>query len=277
MRKLELIQPVSNIEMAERRQKRLPDILKLKEDAMEQAPEGRIRATSKEEPAQFYQVTGNGDTTGRYIKKTDDELIRQLAQKTYDKKVLKVLKKERKLLDPLLKHLEEDPIRQVYENLSPSIRQYVTPVTLPDEWYAAEWLDEQYEGNPFYKTKAELMTDRGECVRSKSEVIIANKLFHAGVPYHYEYPVKVWDRGHRNSGTFYPDFYCLNLRTREEFYWEHFGRMSDKEYEHKTAEKLNVYAANNLLLGRDIIATFEDNDTPLDTKLVDQLIEAFLK
>ena len=40
----------------------------------------------------------------------------------------------------------------------------------------------------------------------------------------------------------HPDFYCLNLRTRQEFAWEHFGMMDDPDYASTTAEKLRLYA-----------------------------------
>ncbi|MEE3440399.1 MAG: hypothetical protein VZR07_10670, partial [Ruminococcus sp.] len=50
-------------------------------------------------------------------------------------------------------------------------------------------------------------TQRGEIVRSKSEVIIADALYYANIPYHYEKPIKVGDR------VIYPDFTVLNVKT----------------------------------------------------------------
>jgi len=60
-------------------------------------------------------------------------------------------------------------------------------------------------------------------VRSKSEVIIANLLHQAGIPFTYEEPLYAED------GTFFlPDF---TLRVGgEKFYWEHWGMLSDEGY-----------------------------------------------
>ena len=44
------------------------------------------------------------------------------------------------------------------------------------------------------KNASDLLTLREEQVRSKSEIIIADALFHAKVPYRYEYPVYVRGR-----------------------------------------------------------------------------------
>ena len=66
------------------------------------------------------------------------------------------------------------------------------------------------------------------------------------MPYRYEFPIKLKSEsgtGRKVSEvTFYPDFLCLNLRTREEFCWEHFGLMDDEEYANNAAGKINHYA-----------------------------------
>ena len=44
------------------------------------------------------------------------------------------------------------------------------------------------------------ITDAGERVRSKSELVIANLLYKNNIPYMYECPLKI------NNNTVYPDF-----------------------------------------------------------------------
>jgi len=63
----------------------------------------------------------------------------------------------------------------------------------------------------------------GDMVRSKSEVIIANLLHQAGIPFTYEEPLYAED------GTFFlPDF---TLRIGgEKYYWEHWGMLSNEGY-----------------------------------------------
>lgn len=75
----------------------------------------------------------------------------------------------------------------------------------------------------------------GCMVRSKSEVIIANLLAAAGIPFRYEVPLFAPD------GTFYlPDF-TIEWRGRKLF-WEHLGMLDKTEYKKKWDQKKKWYA-----------------------------------
>lgn len=78
----------------------------------------------------------------------------------------------------------------------------------------------------------EILTEKGESVKSKSEKIIADKLNMMNVPYCYEGPLYMKGYGHVK-----PDFKVVNVATRKEYYWEHFGLMSDEEYAKKAIKK----------------------------------------
>ena len=127
-----------------------------------------------------------------------------------------------------------------------------------------------------------LFTEKGEQVRSKSEVIIANSLKAAGVPYRYEFPL-LMDKN-ANDPDFpdydfcklHPDFYCLNLRTRREFAWEHFGMMDDPEYAARVAEKIQLYQENGFFPGKNLIITMETSKKPLSSKVLKHLIKEYL-
>ena len=92
-----------------------------------------------------------------------------------------------------------------------------------------------------------------------------------GVPYRYEYPLKI-----RGWGVFYPDFYALNVRTREEFILEHFGMMDNPEYLRKFMKKTRIYEKNGIYFGNNLLCTFETSADPLDPLAVDELIRRFL-
>lgn len=106
-------------------------------------------------------------------------------------------------------------------------------------------------------------------MRSKSEVIIADTLFRHNIPYRYEFPITLKRsnsddirRDFGSSITLYPDFLCLNTRTRTEFYWEHFGLMDDPAYSNNAAGKLRLYTENGILAGRNLIITMETQTEP---------------
>ncbi len=82
-------------------------------------------------------------------------------------------------------------------------------------------------------------TKRGDLVRSKSEVIIANELLSQGIDrYEYEAPLTL-----ANSETRYPDFTVVDDDTSARYYWEHLGRLRDPDYEARWKRKLEAYRA----------------------------------
>ena len=82
----------------------------------------------------------------------------------------------------------------------------------------------------------------------------------------------------RGKGTtnFFPDFTCLNLRTREEYLWEHFGMMDDPEYALNAMGKLDVYEKNGIFLGKRLIVSRETVENPLNVKRIQNLAEEYL-
>lgn len=262
-------------------EKRLADLQKIlaaKKKSYEKAPQGRIRISQNGGHPEYYLVTETGSLRGKYLPHSQETLARQLAQKDYDVRLIKQLQKEIDTLQNYLKHTGDGrAISELYDSLCPARRALITPVTLTDEQYAANWQEVSWAGRPFSPDTPLLLTARGERVRSKSEVIIADTLFRHKIPYRYEYPLQV----HRTPGsgdtiTLHPDFLCLNTRTRTELYWEHFGLMDDPDYSANAAGKLRLYTENGILSGRDLIITMETQKEPLSTRSIEKLIEGFL-
>lgn len=63
-------------------------------------------------------------------------------------------------------------------------------------------------------------TDRGELVRSISEVVVANALHSEGIDYSYERAL----RGHDGMDR-YPDFTVVDRITDQTVFWEHLGML----------------------------------------------------
>lgn len=84
-------------------------------------------------------------------------------------------------------------------------------------------------------------TVRGEFVRSKSEVIIADRLHAAGVEYEYEKKL-VMDGMIR-----YPDFTIEDDASGLTVYWEHLGMLGDAGYRSRWEAKLALYARAGIL------------------------------
>jgi hypothetical protein len=112
-------------------------------------------------------------------------------------------------------------------------------------------------------------TTRGELVRSKSEVIIADLLHANGINYLYEEPLKL-------GGTIrYPDFTIEDDDLGITYYWEHCGMLSNLEYRKRWEAKLEWYRSHNILPieeGGNLIVTMETENGGIDSKKIQQLI-----
>ena len=78
------------------------------------------------------------------------------------------------------------------------------------------------------------------------------------------------------DGLYHPDFMVLNRRTRQEFFWEHFGMLDNPGYAYTNIRKLRIYAAHGLYPGVNLILTAEAEGQILDTQEVEALIRQYL-
>lgn len=277
-------QPLTPLFIEPLLQKRLAELntllaTKLKE--VKKAPAGSLRVTSSNHVTQYYHKTQRGDTCGRYIPAKNRRLAKALAQKDYDLQLIEALKKESRLLENAINSYEHiNKTSALAENIFARLHKgrlsLVRPVTPPYADFAKMWQSVDYEKKPFAPDAPELFTSRGERVRSKSEIIIADALTRLGIPYRYEYPVELTtENGERRL--FHPDFICLNLRTREEFLWEHFGMMDDAEYSAKAARRLRLYETNQIFPGKNLIISVETSDQPASARQIERLAAQYLK
>lgn len=147
----------------------------------------------------------------------------------------------------------------------------VTPVEPIWEKELVRWYDSEYHGKEFYEGTAEIVTEKGERVRSKSEKILADYFYRNNILYQYERPLYL-----KGYGTVYPDFTFLSKKTRKEIYWEHEGMMDKPEYAKSAVKKIESYQRNGIHLGERLILTFETELTVLNSQIVEELVEKYL-
>ena len=283
MKKLENLPPEQFSMAIEQRITELEQTLKSKQFAVKHTESGLVRIAVKRGQFQFYRRDSPSDIQGKYIPRSQDALACSLIQNDYDTKVIPALEEEIKYLKQFQKIYAAKCVDKVYNKLASPRRQIVKPVTLHEQHYGAAWLKVEYRKKKIPPEITVLDTENGEKVRSKSEVIIANTLKAAGVPYRYEFPL-LMDKNAEDPDfpdydlcKLHPDFYCLNLRTRREFAWEHFGLMDDPDYATRTAEKIQLYQENGFFPGKNLIITMETNQKPISSKVVTSIIKEYLK
>ena len=178
-----------------------------------------------------------------------------------------------------MKHLEklankypEEVCEQVYDNLSDIRKTFVDPIEIPEDEFVKRWLDESYDKKCFQEGAPEYYTEKGERVRSKTEILIANALVRNGIPYKYECPLYL-----KGYGRVHPDFTVLNVKERKIIFWEHLGMMDNPEYAENAVKKIEAYEKNHIFPGDNLILTYETMRHPVNSRILEAMIEKYLK
>ena len=258
------------MELLEKAKKQLVLLIQIEQTIRLQtkdAPKGTLRLSKSNGTYQYYTIKKD---KRHYIRKKDAQIAQALAQRDYNKQIQRFLKSNIQALKLFAKHYTPQKCAALFQKLSAARKVLIKPAFVDNETYAKQWQAQKYEPSRDFPI-GNYFTTKGEHVRSKSEVIIANILNTHGIPYHYEVPVKI-----NSSYTFHPDFWCLNKRTRQEFYWEHCGKMDDPEYSANLVKRLATYAQKNIIPGKNLILSMETLEQPLSTKDIENLIKTFL-
>jgi hypothetical protein len=118
-------------------------------------------------------------------------------------------------------------------------------------------------------------TERGDLVRSKSELVIADKLHARGIDYAFEQPLALEEGRVR-----YPDFTIADHARGVTFYWEHLGMLDDPGYRSRWERKRQEYAKAGIKPWQDgggpegtLIETRDEPGGGLDAGKIAKVIE----
>jgi hypothetical protein len=102
-------------------------------------------------------------------------------------------------------------------------------------------------------------TTRGEMVRSKSELLIAEKLHALGINYQYERFLE----GTIRPGRLRPDFSFID-DAGNVLLWEHLGRLDRADYRDGWEWKRQWYSQNGYAEGRNLFTSTEEQIRDVD-------------
>ena len=258
---------------ARKRQKELQKLECALQARLAKAPPGKIHVFMNGKYVMYYLRNSSSERTGTYISVRDEPKIRTYLQKSYDEKLLKLVQRELSRLDPLLSEEKDGraQIQDLYSSFPEKARKFLKPADIPDDTYVRLWLAKPYQAKEIPATSSSFISLNGDRVRSKSELNIANALFHYKIPYKYECPLTL-------SGgiTIYPDFTILNGKLRKVLYWEHRGMMDDRDYATQAVERIKEYEKYGIFPGDNLIITEETLRHPLGTEEIKYVIRHYL-
>lgn len=253
------------------------------ENLLKNAPSDHLRVSPHNGSFQYYLVTKESGKKGLFIPKRNWDVAKRIAQRDYDSSLLEKLYDQLRVLQACVAGYRPECAESCWSRQHPSRCRITQPRLISDDEYANDWENVEYHGHSFEKECPVLRSAKGERMRSKSEVIIANALFHFRVPYRYEFPLRLKisscsreESSKKKTIVVSPDFTCLNKKKRKEFIWEHFGLIDNSAYASNMALKLDEYQKNGFFPGENLIMTFETSERPLDYETVEMLVRKYL-
>ncbi len=248
----------------------LEKVIKDAERRLKTAPEGSVYAMKHGRGYAFYVRKKPSDRKATYLPASEHKQAVALIQKRYDQQIILRAEEQLKVTKRFLRNYKPNIFKNLYSSLSEIRRKSIIPVEISDAEYITQWQAVEFRTKDFPDDMPEHFTSKGERVRSKSEVMIANAMFEKGIPYRYEYPIVI------GGITFHPDFTVLRISDRKEMHWEHLGMMDDPEYFSNCLGKIRIYERNDYLPGKNMIYTMETSQAPLNITVINRMIEAYL-
>lgn len=232
-------------------------------------PKGKLRASVSGKSVQYYHRTEKNEASlrlGKYIRKREKQFAEQLAQKEYETRLLRVVERELGRIRKYEKEVDLQEVEGLYKNYNPLKKPLIIPRCISNEEYIEQWASEEYTPKAFWE-ESNYVTSRGEKMRSKSEMLIAERLNYHGIAYKYEKPLVL------SGTTLHPDFTILHPKTLEEVYLEHLGMLDLEEYAFNAVRRLNTYQENGIVMGDRLFITYESAAMPLNFRVLDEMIK----
>lgn len=226
------------------------------------APPGYLYLRDTGRSLTSYQIIKEGQKSRQVNISDQPDLIDALLRKTQNKNTQRACRNNIKAMKKLIKNYQSVVPEQVLSEKQQRMRAVLYKNKCNVPYMKAAF-------NPQYHIHA---TINGELTRSKSEVIIANALWHFGIPYNYEelFPYKNSD-GH----AIYPDF-TIHCPDGTVIIWEHWGMLNKEDYCLRNASKLHTFNKHNYIIGKNLIITQDDAQGACNTAMIYHIIETYI-
>lgn len=235
-----------------------------------ECPQGSLVQVKRDGKMTYFQVIKQEGRAKRIAINKRQDIIQELARKKYLETEIKILQHDIHAIDKFLQGYQDISADNILARLPDRYRQ------LPEEYFfrrdkehfsseeIRQWAEAPFEQSTYMPWLKDKTTASGLKVRSKSEVIIAEKLDHYGIPYRYEEMLYI------ENQPFSPDFTIL---TRDGLrYWEHCGKVDDPTYIWKHNRKLSMYQKAGIVPWKNLIITYDDENGGIDTRIINSEI-----
>lgn len=251
--------------------RKLSDLISKTELFLKTAPEGSVWSSKRNNGTFQYYYVQPGTRMRVFIRQNDMAIARELAQKKYVFMLNKMAIQGMNSLKITEFFTEEDLYRiydEAYYQLSDGLRILVKPWKEPRDVFLETWASQTYEPLEHMGRERTQVSDRGEIMGSKSEVLIGNTFNRRNIEYHYEKPLLL-----KKNKMFRPDFTLMNIYSRRELFWEHLGIVDNEHYASNAMKKLMIYEQNDIFINDRLILTYETANDPLNLRTINEIID----
>ena len=288
-----------NRKILEKKLDELENLLIVAKREMEMCPQGTLHKEKRGDRFLYLQCqyeNENGRRRRRSIGK-DRRLIERLARKMYLEKEIEILRNDIDTVKEMLSAFENGYTEPTAENVInrlperyrglqrtlifggvPGMQGVPSISDAPSAWYngvsesrygrgTLEWARTAYEKSSYKSESRVHRTSKGLSVRSKSEALIAEKLYEYGIPFRYEEVLHFGGRG----SMMIPDFVLPNAAGGL-YYWEHCGLAGDAEYMKRHRQKIENYEKIGVVPWKNLIVTYDDEYGNINTAIIDSEI-----
>lgn len=199
---------------------------------LQKMPAGKLLARVENGKNYYMQFVSKSANHGEVIRRgitQNQPLLHALARKGYLRQSLKLLDKNIPALEKLLAAHKAPTPDNIIKSLPKAYQELPPEAFLPNLRRQMEWETVEYEQNTYRQESKIHITAKGLKVRSKSEVIIADKLDDYGIPYHYDELIYI------ENQTLSPDFIILCDASRRAYGSGNHSGKPDGSYRAKPA------------------------------------------
>lgn len=251
------------------------------ENQISKYPEGTLRVRKQNKKGKEYitlfiehdQESGDKRKMRTSIT-SKKELVQVMSRKKYLQTADELLANNIEVLETALGIIANTSTDDILNALEPEIKENVlfqrsSNYRLPETPEAAnlllEWINTPYPKNMNHPQYLKHRTSTGELMRSKSEVLIFEKLKEFGIAAKYEYPLQI------GESILYPDFTIMRSDGKI-FYWEHAGRCDLKRYRDDIIWKIRTYEGIGIGQWDNLIITYDTGDGQIDLREIESII-----
>lgn len=232
--------------------------------AFEACPNGRIAQVKRNGKQTFFQVD---NVNGKRIRKSINKDVCKLSllvQKEYLKEECKILENDvialKKFLDKYEEPFYYNIVKKLPERIANLPKEYLFMAFQKSDWQA-----QPYKQSTYMPEKKIHTTSHGLKVRSKSELLIAEKLYEHDIPFRYEQILTI-------KGTEFPPDFTIRTDDDKIIYWEHCGLTNNKKYMSHHKWKMDIYEEAGIVPWKNLIVTYDSENGMLDLGIIESEI-----